>query len=51
VIRLSDYTGILIALREQNEQLSARVDALEKTLERLQLPLWKRIAQRWGAHV
>ncbi len=51
LIRLSDYTGILIALREQNEQLSARVDALEKTLERLQLPLWKRIAQRWGAHV
>jgi len=48
LIRLSDYTGILIALREQNEQLSARVDALEKTLAFMQLPWWKRITQRRG---
>jgi DNA-binding transcriptional MerR regulator len=48
LIRLSDYTQTLIALREQNEQLSARVDALEKTLAMMQLPWWKRITQRRG---
>lgn len=46
LIKLSDYTQALVALRAQNAQLTARVDALEKALAELRQPLWRKIINR-----
>lgn len=46
LIKLSDYTQLLMTLREQNEQVNARVDALEKALAELRQPLWRKIINR-----